>query len=284
MSPDLVPLPQFWLYQSAFVLQAIAVALFFVYALAPRRAISLCATILLSLAALFQVSFLGVLGASQGGLPLASGFGALCSWSLIFTVLVLWAEWRHQLGLLGAFLAPVSALMLLMGFRFAKADAWSTPGLGGAWLALHVTLAMLGYACFSAAASVAAAFLVQERQLKRKHLGSLVYELPPLAVLEDLAANFAWSGCAALGASLAVGFIWQRSLGLALSLGDPKVRFSLLVWLAYAGSSLLRQQSALRGRRYAYLLLVLFLAIFFGYYLLNIYFGGHGFLKPVAGA
>src|SRR5262249_47778410 len=149
---------------------------------------------------------------SQGSLPLASGFGALCFWSLSLTVLVLWAEWRHQLGLLGAFLAPLSALMLLMGFRFAQVGAAAAPNLPGAWLTLHVALAMLPYACFTVAAGTAAAFLVEERQLKRKHLSRLLYQLPPLAVLEELAAGFAWSGSLSLGASLAVGFVWKQSL------------------------------------------------------------------------
>jgi ABC-type uncharacterized transport system permease subunit len=278
------PIPHFWLYQAAFGLQLAAVALFAAYAAFPRRTISFSASIGLSAAAFLQTFFLADLGLAQGGLPLASGFGALCFWSLSLTALVLWAEWRHQLGLLGAFLAPLSALMLLMGFRFAKVDAQVAPSLPGTWLALHVALAMFSYACFTAAAGTAAAFLVEERQLKRKHLSSLLYKLPALAVLEDLAANFAWTGSAALGGSLVVGFVWKESLALAPGLSDPKVIFSLLVWLAYAGSSVLRLRSGLRGRRYAYLLLGLFLAIFFGYYLLNIYFGGHGFLKPGAGA
>jgi ABC-type uncharacterized transport system permease subunit len=278
------PIPHFFLYQTAFGLQVAAVALFIGYAIFPRRGISLSASVSLSLAALLQSFFLADLGLAQGGLPLASGFGALCFWSLSLTAVALWAEWRHQLGLLGAFLAPLSALMLLMGFRFAQVDAQAAPGLPGLWLTLHVALAMFSYACFTAAAGTAAAFLVEESQLKRKHLSSLLYKLPPLAVLEDLAANFAWAGSAALGASLAVGFVWKKSLALAPGLDDPKVLFAIVVWLAYAGSSVLRLRSSLRGRRYAYLLLALFLSIFFGYYLLNIYFGGHGFLKPVAGA
>ena len=276
--------PAFWAYQGAFALQALAVLLFFAYALAPRRELSLSATIALSLAAGLQALFMLNLGLSEGRLTLSSGFGALCFWSFLLTILVVWVEWRHQLGLLGAFLAPLSALMLLMGFRFVKADAAPILGLAEGLLVLHVSLAMLSYACYTVAAGVAVAFLVQERQLKRKLLGSLTYQLPPLSDLESLAALFAWAGTLALGVSLAVGFVWQQSLGLAAILGDPKVRFSILIWLAYAGGSLLRSQSALRGRRFAYLLLILFLAIFFGYYLINIYFGGHDFLKPAVGA
>lgn len=281
MIPEIALPPHYWLYQVAFGLQLQALVLFLTYAAAPRRGFSLAATVALSVAALLQGSFLVLLSRANGSLPLASGFGALCFWSFSLTVLILWAEWRYQLGLLGAFLVPLSVLMLLMGFRFAKVDALPALGLAETWLVFHVALAMISYACFTVAAGVAVAFLVQERQLKRKHLGPLVYQLPPLNELELLAAQFALVGTLSLSASLLVGFIWQHNLGLS-SLHDPKVQFSLLVWMAYTGSSILRRQQALRGRRYAYLLLALFLAIFFGYYLLNIYFGGHGFLKTGA--
>ncbi len=269
-------IPNFWAYQAAFVLQVLAVGLFFAYAARPRRGLSLAASVCLSMAAVLQGAFLIRLGLAEGGPPLSSGFGALAFWSFTLTVLVLGAEWRYQLGLLGAFLAPLSALTLLMGFRFAKVDAVPTPGLAGVWLTLHVALAMLGYACFTVAAGVAAAFLVQERQLKRKLLGSLTYQLPALSDLESLAGIFAAVGAQALGSGLMFGFMWRHSLTQPLGISDPKVIFGILVWMAYTGLWQLRAQGALRGRRVAYLLLLLFLLIFFGYYLLNIYVGGHG--------
>jgi ABC-type uncharacterized transport system permease subunit len=254
-------IPNFWAYQAAFGLHLAAVALFIAYAIKPQRALSLAATVCLSVASVLLGAFLIRLGIAEGGLPLSSGFGALSFWSLSLTVLVLGAEWRYQLGLLGAFLAPLSALTLLMGFRFAKVDALPAPGLADLWLALHVALAMFGYACFTVAAGVAAAFLVQERQLKRKLLGSLTYQLPALADLESLAGLFGAIGAQALGSGLMFGFMWKHSLGQALGLSDPKVIFGILVWMAYTGIWQLRAQGALRGRRFAYLLLLFFLLL-----------------------
>ena len=284
MNPVTVSIPQFWLYQAAFFLQLVAVILFFVYAAEPRRGFSLAARTSLTAAVILQGVFLVFLGVAQGGLPLASGFGALCFWSLDLAVLVLWAEWRHKLGLLGAFLAPLSALMLLMGFRFARVSSQATPGLAELWLALHVALAMFSYACFTVAAGTAAAYLVQARQLKRKQMSRWLYQLPPLNDIEALASAFALIGSAALGISLAAGFIWERKLGLAPTFADPKVLFNIFLWLAYAGTSIMRRRFALRGRRYAFILLLLFVLVFFGYYLVNLYFGGHEFLTPAVGA
>jgi hypothetical protein len=52
------PIPNFWAYQAAFALQALAVALFVGYALMPRRGLSLAATLSLGAAAVLQTAFL----------------------------------------------------------------------------------------------------------------------------------------------------------------------------------------------------------------------------------
>jgi ABC-type transport system involved in cytochrome c biogenesis permease subunit len=270
----------FWLIQSAFTLQLVAVALFIGYAFAARRAFSSAATAALGLSGLLLLLFVYFTGLHAVRIPLASGFEALVFWSLLLTALVLWVEIRHQLGLLGAFLAPLSALTLLMSFRFAQADALAVPGLSNAWLMGHVALAMLSYACLTVSAGIAAAFLLQDSQLRHKKLGS--YQLPPLQTLEALMVRFVALGVGALAASLAAGFTWRWQLYQGLGLEDPKVGFSLGVISAYASAMLLRSRGALGGRRLAWLLLGIFAGLFFGYYLVNLYFGGHGFLKAGA--
>lgn len=275
--------PHFWLYQSAFVLQLVAVALFVGYAASPRRAFSSAATAALALSLLLLGLFAGLQGLRHGRLPLASSFEFVLVWGLALTGLVVWVEWRHQLGLLGVFLSPLSSLTLLMGFRMARAAAEPAPGLAPAWLLLHVLLGVGAFACFSATAGTAGAYLVQARQLKRKQLGPLSYQLPPLGVLEALAARLGWAGLALLGSSLAAGFVWKLRWYGHLGLDDPKVRFALGVLSAWSGALWLRRQGALQGRRLALAFLLLFLAVFLGYYLVNLYFGGHAFLQPSSG-
>jgi ABC-type transport system involved in cytochrome c biogenesis permease subunit len=276
-------LPYFWLYQSAFGLQVPAVALFLAYAFTSRRGFSAAATALLGASLLCHVLFVGASGWSAGRLPLASGFEALSAWGLALTALVVAVEWRYKMGLLGAFLAPLSAATLLMGFRFAHSDAVPIPGLGDAWLLAHVALVMLSYAPFTAAAGVAGAYLVQERQLKAKRLDPLFYELPSLQALEGLLAGLAGTGAAALGLGLLAGFQWRWNYDRSLGLGDPTVLYSVaMVWL-YAVGLWLRARGPLRGRRFAWLCLAGFLLVFFGYYLVNLYFGGHGFLQAGGG-
>lgn len=275
--------PQFWLYQSAFVMQLVAVALFVGYAAAPRRSLSSAATAALGLSLGLLGLFALLYSLRVGRLPLASGFEFVLVWSMALTLLVVRVEWKHQLGLLGAFLAPLSALTLLMGFRFVKDGSAPALGLPAGWLLAHVLFVVGAFACFTATAGVAGAYLVQARQLKRKQLGALSYQLPALGELEALTARLGMAGLGLLVASLLAGFAWKwRWFGM-LGLADPKVRFALGVLLAWSGVLLLRRQGALQGRRLALAILLIFLAIFLGYYLVNIYFGGHGFLQASMG-
>jgi len=263
----------FWLYQAAFALQLPAVLLFVGYAFAPRRALALAATACLAASLAAHAGFTLALGVNAGRLPLASGFEAISFWGLVLTALVVQVEWRHRLGLL-------SAATLLMGFRFAKSADLPAPGLADAWLAAHVALAMLSYALFTAGAGAAGAYLVQDRQLKAKRMGPLVYELPPLQDLERLLARLSAAGLAALVLGLATGWVWRLGMDLPPAAADPKVAFNVAMAGAYALALALRLRGPLRGRRFAWISLALFALIFFGIYLVNLYFGGHAFLRP----
>lgn len=278
MTDDL-PL-HFGLFKLAFDLQLLACGLFLAYAFSPRKGLARAGLLALGLALLSHAVFTASNGLAQGRLPLASGFEALSAWGLMLTALVVWVEWRHKVGLLGAFLAPLSAATLLMGFRFIKAAGLPTMGLSDAWLLWHVALVMLSYACFTAAAGAAGATLVQDHQLKAKRLDALFYELPSLQDLEALTAELCAWGLGALLLGQGAGFIWRASYAASQGLADPKVAFSLAMALGYGLTLLLRRRGLLRGRRFALLVLVLFLLLFFGYYLVNLYFGGHAYLRP----
>jgi ABC-type transport system involved in cytochrome c biogenesis permease subunit len=273
-------IPSFWLYQSAFGLQLVALALFSGYAAAPRRSFSSAATACLALSLALLLAQAGALGQAYHGLPLASGFEFVLLWSAILTALVVWVEWRHQLGLLGAFVSPLSAVTLLMGFRFAREAAQPAAGLPTPWLLVHVLCVVAAFACFTATAGVAGAFLVQQRQLKRARLGSLSYTLPPLGVLESLAARLGLAGLSLLGLSLWAGFLWRWRWSGGFGLEDAKVQFAVAVAGAWCVALLLRARGLLQGRRLAYAFIVLFLIVLFGYYLVNLYLSGHGFLRP----
>jgi ABC-type uncharacterized transport system permease subunit len=130
---------------------------------------------------------------------------------------------------------------------------------------------------------VAGAFLVQERQLKSKRLVQLFYQLPSLQELEGLLARLALAGVAALSAGVLAGFAWRLSYDGSLGLDDPKVGFSLGIGGLYGLALWSRKRGTLRGRRFAWLVLAAFVALFLGFYLVNLYLRGHAFLKAAGG-
>src|SRR5258708_1723699 len=137
-----------WTYQSAFLLQLLSLALFLGYAARPQRGLAMAATWLLSFSALLQLFFTGMLAVHSQAIPLGNAFESLNFWALCFTLVTLLLEIRYQVGLLGVFLVPFSALLLSMGFRFERALPQSVAPLGGFFLLMHVGLPMAGYAFF----------------------------------------------------------------------------------------------------------------------------------------
>jgi ABC-type uncharacterized transport system permease subunit len=118
-------------------------------------------------------------------------------------------------------------------------------------IALHTWCSCLSYAAFLIAFITGALFLIQERQLKRKHMGLLFHRLPPLETLDRL--NFAaisiGFGLLTIGATS--GFIQAAKLRGTWWTGDPKEFGTVCLWLAYLALWVLRRRAMLRGRRVA---------------------------------
>jgi ABC-type uncharacterized transport system permease subunit len=174
---------------------------------------------------------------------------------------------RQRVEVVGAFVAPLTLLMLLA----SRAPAGRPVGhLGGALIALHVGSVLTGTAAFTVAFAMALAYLIQERQVKRKHLKGVFQRLPPLDVLDDLGYR-----CVAVGLpALTLGIVTGLFVGVRTSTGGPLAAWQQYVgmgaWIVFAGVLVLRLAAGWRGRRAAlgtilgYASAVLVLA---GYYL-----------------
>lgn len=172
-------------------------------------------------------------------------------WTIVaaYLVLGLWARVRF----LGAFASPVLfaiGVFALMPSLDARRGAW--PELPVALTSLHAALTALAYGAFGLSSVAALMFLTQERNLKFHKLQAILSLLPPIQRLE-----------AAVGRLLLAGFI-LLTLGLAVGAyalshvkhpdayrGDPKILWSILVWLLYLGLVVMRWKFAQGGRRFA---------------------------------
>ena len=171
------------------------------------------------------------------------------AWTIVTVYLVVGA-WP-RLRFLGAFASPV---LFCMGV-FALMPGLDRPHSGaepGAWTSLHAALLSLAYGAFGLSSVAALMYLTQERNLKFHKLKAIFSVMPPIQRLEAIVGRLLLAGFVLLTIGLAIGGYDLLQLGQAdAHRGDPKVIWSVLVWLLYLGLVLMRWKFAQGGRRFA---------------------------------
>ena len=157
---------------------------------------------------------------------------------------------QRRLETLGAFVAPLSLLMLLAS---RGVDARPATPLSGALLGVHIGSTILGTAAFTVAFALAAAYLVQEREVRRKRLRGMFQRLPPLEVLDVASFRSVALGLPALTLGIVTGVFAgaQEAVGNLGSVLSWRHYLALAVWAVFAAVMLLRLVAGWRGRRAA---------------------------------
>lgn len=123
------------------------------------------------------------------------GSMSLFGWLLALTYLGL--ELYHRQRSVGAFVLPF-ILVFFVTAHLAPADRLSPTPAHGVAFAFHVTLSILAYAAFALSFVFSLIFLGEERHLRSHKLGSLVWRLPPLELLERMSRSSVLVGLVSL--------------------------------------------------------------------------------------
>lgn len=172
-------------------------------------------------------------------------------WTIVAVYLVvgLWARLRF----LGAFASP--ALFAIGVFALMpNLDALQSkrPELPAAWTSVHAALMSLSYGAFGLSAVAALMYLTQERNLKFHKLQAVFSLMPPIQRLEAAAGRLLASGFILLTLGLLSGLVdLTRINNPHLYRGDPKIVWTVGVWLLYLGLLIMRWRFAQGGRRFA---------------------------------
>jgi ABC-type uncharacterized transport system permease subunit len=157
--------------------------------------------------------------------------------------------WRIES--VGAFVAPLATGALLAARFLGAPDP--TPAVRSAVLPLHVTAVLLASALFAVASALAATYLLQEKQLKKKKLVGFFSRLPPLDVLDRASHRFLLAGFPLLTLGILIGLLWigriHGSEGQTALLRQVLTGFA---WLTFAVVLLMRSLGGWRGRRAAW--------------------------------
>lgn len=195
------------------------------------------------------------------------------AWSIVGVYLVVQA--RFKLMVLGSFVAPLAAFLMIISSAMPLTAGPVKPLFKSLWLTLHVGTVFAGDALLAMAFLAAVMYLLQERQIKKKRLGSIYSRLPSLATLDHINYYAIMYGFPFLTIGMITGSIYaQVALGRYWQ-WDPKEVWSLVVWLFYA--ALLHQRLAVgwQGRRAAVMSIICFGILLFTFVGVSLLMGGY---------
>lgn len=152
---------------------------------------------------------------------------------------------------LGAFAAPIifaiSVFALMPQLDVPGPQPLFKPALGS----LHASLILLAYGGFGLASVAGIMYLTQEHDLKFRKIRAVLAMLPPIQRLETVTMRLLGVGMVFLTVGLILGALWlKREKGVFFN-SDPKVVWSVFVWIMYAVLLIVRRQVR-SGRRFAW--------------------------------
>jgi cytochrome c-type biogenesis protein CcsB len=244
----------------AVVLYALAAAGFVAERLGANGWPARAATPLLAAGAALQSIDLLVRGVQAGNIPVTDFAQSLVFLAWLTALLSLYLIVRFRMPVVGAFAAPLVFLAVAIAAVMARPGRIAMPdALRSAWLPVHVTLALLGYALFVLAAGVSVVYLVYEKRLKAKRpLDAGDQRAPSLEKLDRVNYQLLGIGFLMLSLAIITGAIWADATWGHYWSWEPEETWSLAIWILYAALLESRLAAGWRGRRAAALTIAVF--------------------------
>ncbi len=203
-----------------------------------------------------------------GHVPLANFYESLVFFAWAVMLLYLLVEWRTRSRSPGAFVLPVS--FLLMAYASIAPGVSGRiqpliPALQSNWLTVHVLTCFLGYAAFAVAFALGQMYLIRSRKGEGSGTGFLGRAIPAPVVIEDLLYRSVILGFVFLSLGIMTGSIWAHYAWGSYWSWDPKETWSLITWIVYAVMLHARAVRGWRGRRMAWMSLIGFVSVLFTY-------------------
>ncbi len=194
--------------------------------------------------------------AALGRPPVASPYETLSFFAWAVVLIYLITEFRYGNRVMGAFVLPIVLLAGSTAAALPRRLAELGPTLHGVGLWIHVALAVFGNAAFALTFCAGLMYILQERQLKSRHPGTMHFRLPSLDLLDDVGVKSLLFGFPLLTLALITGSIWAEHVrGSFLSLRAREI-WSVASWVIYAGLLYARLSAGWRGRKAAILAII----------------------------
>lgn len=168
----------------------------------------------------------------------------------------------------GVALFTVPATLLLLGYGVMKAPnpLPLAASIKSSWLIIHVAFAQLAFGSYIIASGMGVLFVLKENK-KRRAIENRFYErLPRLEVIDENMFRFVVYGFIAEAIMIVAGAIWAKDLWGSYWAWDPVEVWSLVSWLLYGLAIHLKVTLGWRGRKLAWLVILLLSTVIITYW------------------
>ena len=219
------------------------------------------ATTLLLFAALAHTFVIGMQTMEVRHVPFANPSNAISTSVWLLTLSYLYVELTTDERSMGIFILPIVIALQIVPVLYPGAETFD-PVLDSPWFWVHVSSLLFAYASFALAGVFGLTYVLQFKEIKKKHLGYLYTRLPSLHILDAMNSRAVAVGWLFLTVGVVVGVVWAaQARGVApddpnlqaMALSDPKIFVAVLTWGVYSFAMLARRTMGWTGRRAALL-------------------------------
>jgi ABC-type transport system involved in cytochrome c biogenesis permease subunit len=242
-------------------LYAAAVVVYAIHFANRQSSVGRAATTLLLLGVLAHTFVIGMQTMEVRHVPFSNTSTAVSSFVWLLALSYLYLEVTTDERAMGVFILPIVVGLLTISVVYPGVD-YRDPVLDSPWFWVHVTSLLFAYATFALAAMLGLTYVLQFKEIKKKHLGYFYTRLPALHVLDAMNSRAVIVGWLFLTIGVVVGVVWtaqarvlapENSNLQAMSLQDPKILIAVLTWAVYSFAMFARKTLGWTGRRAAWL-------------------------------
>lgn len=204
-----------------------------------------------SIAAILHLVSMVEKTASTGHFPVNDFYESVSLCAFLLAVLFLFVYWRYRLVSLAVFVFPLVFILTLVAALGSPVPAWADSRVRDAWLVLHVILVLIGYAALLITAVASVAYLIRERQIKRKKPLPYSENAPALGTLDELISKAMTVGFVFITLAVIAGSAWASIESGTRWIRDGRIVISLVTWGIYLVMVFLRATAGWRGRKAA---------------------------------
>ena len=224
-------------------------------------AVGRAATTLLLLGVLTHTFAIGMQTMEVRHVPFANPSRAVSTFVWLLALSYLYLEITADERAMGVFILPMLVGLQVIPAVYPGVEN-ADPVLDSPWFWVHVASLLFAYASFALAGVLGVTYMLQFKEIKKKHLGYFYTRLPSLSILDSMNLRAVVVGWAFLTVGVAVGLIWTAQARQvapgdpnlqAMWVGDPKVFIALVTWAIYSFALVSRQTMGWSGRRAAWL-------------------------------